>query len=127
MPYPDRVVYDLSLPVDEQKSYVPIDDTWVLENKQNTLSLTSDKAQITADGADYATITVQLQTPRLTDDSYNNAVWSGVVTLSDGLENIEVELTDGVGTLPIASDTPATITLTGVSLQSNDALIIEAV
>jgi hypothetical protein len=127
MVYPDRVVYDFTLPLEAHKTYIPVDNAWVLANKQNTLNLTSDKSQITADGLDYATVTVQLKTPRLTDDSYNDVVWSGEVTLNDGLEDIAVSLTDGVGTLQVASDAPATIVLVGVSLQSANPLTIEAV
>lgn len=108
-------------------STVPITDEWVIAHKPNTLYITSDKAQITANGTDIATITVQLRTPILTDDTYDNVSEAGDVTiLVDGVADVVTLNAIGTGTTTVASVEVGTFNIKGDSLDSN-ILQLEAI
>ena len=79
MPYPDRVVYNGSA-----VSYIPVDNTWILANKQRHLAISAVPLSIQADptGAIVSTVTLQLQTPLLVDDTRDNVALARVVKMS---------------------------------------------
>ncbi len=125
MTYADRVEVDAHGNV----TTITVDDVWILANKPNTLLLSIDKTQITANdtGSDVATITVQLRTPILIDDSYDNVVESGDVEIIIEDVPIAVSLVKGVGTQELGSVFAKTYTVRGYSHDSTNELTIEAV
>jgi hypothetical protein len=128
MPYPDRVVYDLSKAPGQQRTTVPVDDIWVLGNKPNTLSLISDKAQIAANGQDTATVTIQLQSPRMADDSHDNIAEDVSVVLLVNDEKTEaIDLIAGVGVLTLKSVEPGQLIVRGETYESPEPVTIQVV
>jgi len=101
-PYPQQTIF-----TGKTVTYADTTDEWVLANKPRYLLLTSDKATIGhADPPiDIATITVQLQSPIMTDGERDNvaAALVDVPILCDG-EPIVVTLNaSGVGTFTVGA------------------------
>lgn len=124
MIYPNQVIFQGGV-----LTKVAVDDAWVLANKPRTLLLTADKTTIDAADPpmDYATITVQLRTPMLTDGSYDNlAVAGDVVVLVDDEPTTVTLDGDGAGSFTIDSVEAGVFGILGESLNSG-VIEIEAV
>lgn len=135
MLYPRRVIYDGKKVKEVAGKYVvqveevEVDDAWVLENKPETLLLTADKTTITAGDSlvDVVTISVQLQTPMLTDGHYENISRSGPVSVLVDGEQAPVILDDnGAGEFLVDSIEPGVFEIRGADLVSN-ILTMEAI
>ncbi len=114
--YPERVEYDLSQPAGQRRKEVAVTDAWVLANKRNTLLLTADKTTITAADppVDFATITVQLQTPMLTDGSHDDVAVSGPVSVVVNGKTAMIALDEnGAGAFQVDSIEPGSFEIRG--------------
>jgi len=108
-PYPQQIIFTNGV-----ISYADVTDEWVLASKPRYLLITSDKATIGhADPpTDLATITIQLQTPLLTNNTRSNVVATivDVPILCDESRRL-VTLTDGIGTFTVGSIVAGTLTI----------------
>jgi hypothetical protein len=83
MPYPNHVeVNSLTGEITETS----VTNEWVLATKPNHYRLSTDKAQVVANGVDFATITIQRVSPPLIDDSQPDVPGTGTVLILVGDE-----------------------------------------
>lgn len=117
MIYADRVVIDLQT---GEIREVPVDNEWVLANRDRTIELSLDRGQIQANGVDTALLSIQYQTPLLIDGSHDPIREIVTVTIRLGDEEIEVTTDDqGFAQEPLTAAEPGEYEIECFSMPSN--------
>jgi len=113
MPYPQQMIVSA-----EGTIYVDTTNEWILINKSKSIHLSADKTMIIAADppVDVATITLQLTTPILIDDTYDNVLASEIIVLSINGDILNITLNDnGNETLLINSEVANVYVITCLS------------
>lgn len=96
-----------------------VTDEWVIENLSPYIELTADKTSIAADGVDKSTITIQLLSQLLSDDSRVQIAKDKKVNLLIDDKLHEVEIINGSAIIEIGAVYARTYTIKAESLDSN--------
>lgn len=102
-------------------SYIDVTNEWVLANKEPEIVLTTDKTHIVANDPveEFATITIQLTTPKLIDGRVENLTDNRTVNIMIEGNTEIVELVNGVGSIEVGSLVPKTIKIEPILLNGN--------
>lgn len=121
MIYADRLVVDLQT---GETRYVPVDNEWVLANRNRTVGLSLDRGQIQANGVDKAILSIQYQTPMLIDGSHEPVAEVITLQLQIDDETFEVTTDDtGFVTEPLTAAIAGVYPIVCNTLPSNEVTL----